>query len=420
MVAQVAGKLRGQIERFSGELSTGLGKIATRFVGEMVLGILSRGSVRLTEVARALDESIPLKKTHARLDRNLAKRTTAEAIAARVLELGAMRVKADTLLIVDGSDLIKRYARSMEFLAPVRDASANEIGVGYHLCEVVAAEVGSSEIVPLVQTLWSQNADDFRSENEEILGAVRGVLEATQKRGILVVDRGGDRRKLYREWVPDPEVDFIIRLRGDRHLLFRGRACAAAELAAGCRTPYTEIVVKEEKGKERAHEIEFGYRPVRLPDHPERLLWLVVAKGFGKEPLMLLTTRRMSRNRKRLWWIVNAYITRWRVEETIRFIKQCYQLEDIRLLTYDRLRNMTAFVLAAAFFTAVRLGLQTRLRILATHALNAAKRLFGIPDFRYYALADGIRDVLSRSRRRKRPAPGSHPPEPLQLALDPP
>jgi len=36
---------------------------------------------------------------------------------------------------------------------------------------------------------------------------------------------------------------------------------------------------------------------------------------------------------------------------------------------------------------------------LAGHALRAAKRIFGIPNFRYYALADGIKDILSRSRR---------------------
>jgi len=44
---------------------------------------------------------------------------------------------------------------------------------------------------------------------------------------------------------------------------------------------------------------------------------------------MLLT----SGNRKALWWAVEAYLTRWRVEDTIRFIKQSYHLEDVRVLT---------------------------------------------------------------------------------------
>ncbi len=52
--AKTAQKLREQMVLFSGELSSGLPKVARRFVAEMVFGIQARGSVRLTEVGRAL------------------------------------------------------------------------------------------------------------------------------------------------------------------------------------------------------------------------------------------------------------------------------------------------------------------------------------------------------------------------------
>jgi hypothetical protein len=87
------------------------------------------------------------------------------------------------------------------------------------------------------------------------------------------------------------------------------------------------------------------------------------------------------------------------IEETFRFIKQSYQLEDIRLLTYVRLQNMMAFVLAAAYFTMVYLNLRTKLRVLSGHLLAAARRVFGIPDFRFYALADGIKAYLFGQKR---------------------
>jgi hypothetical protein len=144
-----------------------------------------------------------------------------------------------------------------------------------------------------------------------------------------------------------------------------------------------------------------------LPDYPEVPLFLVVVKGLGETfvslsrtmPLMLLTSLPMRRNRRVLWWVVSAYLTRWRVEETIRFGKQSYQVEDIRVLTYESLRNLIVLVLAARFFTAVVLGTKMKLSILASHVLKAAKRLFGIPDFRYYALSDGIREILCRFPR---------------------
>jgi len=69
-------------------------------------------------------------------------------------------------------------------------------------------------------------------------------------------------------------------------------------------------------------------------------------------------------------------------------------VKDIRLLTYHRLQNMMAILTVVAFFAMVYLGFKTKLRVLSRHVMGAAKRLFGIPDFHFYALADGIREFL--------------------------
>ena len=84
------------------------------------------------------------------------------------------------------------------------------------------------------------------------------------------------------------------------------------------------------------------------------------------------------------------------VEETSRFIKQSYRLEDIRVLDYERFKNLVALVLAAAYFSAVWLGESLKLKVLSTRVAQVAKRFFGVPDFHYYALADGIAMLLSR------------------------
>jgi hypothetical protein len=66
-------------------------------------------------------------------------------------------------------------------------------------------------------------------------------------------------------------------------------------------------------------------------------------------------------------------------------------------MTYQRLQAISSLVLAASFFAAVYVGTRAKHEILALHVLKAAKRIFGIPDFRYYALADGIKEVLSKA-----------------------
>lgn len=143
-------------------------------------------------------------------------------------------------------------------------------------------------------------------------------------------------------------------------------------------------------------------------------LALVVVRGLGQQPMMLLTNLPLRRRRDVRWWLVAAYLTRWRIEEAIRFTKQSYDLEDIRVLTYERLRHLVALVNAVAFFTAVALGTRVKLAIRATHLIKAAKRLFGVPDFRLYAIADGLRHVCARVPRRTSPP---QPPDPQLLLL---
>jgi hypothetical protein len=100
-----------------------------------------------------------------------------------------------------------------------------------------------------------------------------------------------------------------------------------------------------------------------------------------------------------LWFIVGGYLTRWRIEDTIRFIKQSYRLEDIRVRGYQSLKNLVALVLCAAYFAAVHLGEGLNLRALTHGVIRAAKRIFGVPAFHYYAIANGIAAILSRTSK---------------------
>lgn len=403
MMAQTATKMRAHLQAFSGRLSAGLCKPAGRFVADALYGLAARGSVRLTEIARALEEPIALAKTETRLSRNLARPQLHEGVGRAVLAEGAGRIAARTLLVLDLSDITKPYAEKMEYLARVRDGSTGTIADGYWLVQVMGVENADNAIVPLYSALYSQKAPDFVSENEEILAAMRKVAAVCAGRGVWMMDRGGDRGELYAPLLAAGH-DFIVRNTGERHLLSRQIKAATDDLAATCAMLYATHIVREEQGRELLCRLDYGFRPVRLPDHPDMPLWLVVVRGLGDKPLMLLTNLEMRRNRKTLWWVVSAYLTRWRIEEAIRFIKQSYQLEDIRVLSYQRLRNMVVLVNAVAFFTAVVLGTKIKLAILATHLITAAKRIFGVPEFRLYAIADGIREVCARSPKRSKPS----------------
>jgi hypothetical protein len=390
--ARTAQKLREQMVRFSGELSAGLPKVSRRFVAEMVFGIQARGSVRLTEVGRSLGEKISLKKTEERLSRQLGRKGLERKIQRRLIEQAAPRIEDDTLLVLDLSDVTKKYAEKMENLAQVRDGSEKELGWGYWTLNIVGANTKGTKLVPLYGRLYSHAVGGHQSENEEIREAVGEVAEVVGKRGIWVMDRGGDRRYIFNYLLPN-KLRFLIRVRWDRGLRTPQGIDSAVSLARSCPMLFHETIVREEAGQERLVHLECGMRKVRLPGRREDLT-LVVVKGFGKEPLMILTNLAVRRSRKSVWHVVLSYITRWRIEDVIRFVKQSYHLEDIRCLTYHRLQALMVLVTAAAYFAAVYLGLRMKLRVLAGHVLRASKRVFGIPDFRLYALADGIRQFL--------------------------
>jgi len=392
----IATKLRGKITKFSGILSSKLDKTAGRFIKEAVYGILASQSVMLTEIARQLESRVYLKKIEERFSRQLKKPLLWQSIHQQILLLAKGRVNKDTLLILDLGDIHKPYAQKMEYLAKVRDGSSLQGNIvdGYWTNQVIAAELGSNELTPLYSALYSQESPDFISENEEINGAIDFVCKQTGNQGIWVIDRGGDRDKIYEPLIKNNR-QFIIRLVGSRDLICREAHIRALWLAYSCPCPYKETIVRVKGGEEFVYQINYGAVPVKLP-WSGKPLTLVVVKGYGNKPLMLLTSLPVKKSKGGIKRIIQSYIKRWSIEETIRFIKQTYDLENIRVLKYRRLQNMMALLLAVFYFISVILDQSNKLTILAGHILKSARRVFGIPDFKYYAIGDGISNIFRR------------------------
>jgi len=161
--AKTASKVREQIIKFSGELSSGWLKVARRFLAEAIYGIQARQSVHLKEIARALGEKISLKKTQYRLSRQLGREDLGSRVLKGLFDLAAPRVEKKTLLILDISDIKKKYARKMEHLARIRDGSEKTLANGYWTIQVIAAEKGKTSLVPLYGSLYSQRSPYFQS-----------------------------------------------------------------------------------------------------------------------------------------------------------------------------------------------------------------------------------------------------------------
>ena len=411
--SKLRSRLKAQLTKFCLELCGGLSRPQEKFVQQMLFGIQASQDVKLSNIARSLKEAIPLIKTEDRLSRNLKAARLEAELTSQLAAMAGRRVEANTVLCLDLSDIRKEYARKMEYLTTVHDGSTGELHVGYWLCAITGAEVNGSEILPLYQQLYSTEAGDFQGENAELLSAIDLVRSQTGGRGIWTVDRGGDRRKLL-EALLDRQQRFVIRSTGKRTAIGRYHLeRSMAEFGAKCRLPYRARVIKIQDGQEKTYELRYGVEPIRLPGRTEPLDLVVVA-GFGKQPILLLTNLlNGARDSQSLWWIAQIYLTRWKIEETFRFLKQSYNLEDIRVMKYQRLKNLVVLVTAAAYFAATFLGQKMKLRILCEKLLIISQRFFGIPPFRFYALADGIKRILSQTS----PLPLQQPPPRMQMEL---
>jgi hypothetical protein len=411
--SKLRSRLKAQLPKFSTELCDGLSRPLAKFVGQMLFGIQASQDVKLSNIARSLKEEIPLIKTEDRLSRNLKARALEAELAPQLAKMASPRVGANTVLCLDLSDIRKEYAQKMEYLARVHDGSTGEVHAGYWLCGITGAEVNGCEIVPLYQQLYSAEAQEFRSENAEVLAGIDLVRTHLEGRGIGAVDRGGDRKKLL-EPLLDRQERFVIRSTGQRLVSDRKHVKrSVSELGARCRLRYQARIIKIQDGREKTYDLRYGVEPIRLAGRDEPL-HLVVVAGFGEEPILLLThALEGARDSQSLWWIAQIYLTRWKMEETFRFLKQSYNLEDIRVMKYQRLKNLIVLVTAAAYFAATFLGQKTKLRILCERLLILSQRFFGIPPFRFYALADAIKHILSQTS----PSPPERVSPSLQLEL---
>ena len=203
----------------------------------------------------------------------------------------------------------------------------------------------------------------------------------------------------------------------DRDLIHQGRRRNCCELSKVLPTPYETVLIVYEEGKEKRRAVRYNAVPVKLPSYGHKLS-LVVVKGFGEEPMMLLTSCRVERSRKEsIWRIVEYYLARWKCDESYRYIKQCYNLEDVRVQSYISIRNIVVLVLAVSYFASVYLGQSLKLKMLVERIFIVSKRFFGVPSFFNYAIADGIFNLLYPDKTALRGIQ-SHSLDDFQLCFD--
>jgi len=315
------------------------------FLREMIAGLVIANHVHLTKIARAVGSGTTnVQAAVKRLSRHLdSPHWSMRPLQEKLLHEVAVMIGEDSLIVADLTDIAKHYARRLEGLGRVRDGSDPQKGTvaGYMLFEAYLRG-GRWQLFPLILTPLQTYSGAATSENQEILGYFREIHQATGGRGTWVLDRGFDRAELLLAML-EMSMGFIVRQRGDRHILTRqGRQMSVWQCA-------TEALERERPGRWPAQGW-IATEPVALPEAPEEELLLVAYWALPhQEPLMLLVSPAARRTGRTGRWFVRSYRKRWGSEDATRGIKQCFQVEAFLVRSWRSICRLMLLV-ALAFY----------------------------------------------------------------------
>jgi len=113
---------------------------------------------------------------------------------------------------------------------------------------------------------------------------------------------------------------------------------------------------------------------------------------------MILITSLNSDDERLSVAIVKVYLMRWRIEEFYKFKKQQFNFEDLRVRSLNSIRNLDLFLTIAIGYLGI-MSEKAEQKRFVLELIELSKRIYDIPKFIYYAIADGIFALLNKCKK---------------------
>ena len=217
-------------------------------------------------------------------------------------------VEEDTVIAYDLGDIAKPHAEKMEGISGIFDGSAKAPSVGYHLHGVAILNQ------PVVMEVHDAERETL---NQTRLRVIDRVVQRIGRKGIWVFDRGNDGGRLFAA-LCRRKLRFLIRLRKNRHLVER---CSGVLQAVEDFPP--------------------GIHEVHMPGQRWNFTLVVYEHAAETTPMRVLVRGVEAEDAED---IIATYLLRWEIENLYRQVKEKFQLERIRLLSWQKLRNLLALI----------------------------------------------------------------------------
>ena len=351
---KIINQMKEKIVTFSKNLSIDLSKPNRKFVLNLIYGLICSSSSYLSEIARSLKENITLKKTIERLSNNLTNfdKEKRDYVWNNYVDKIKDKIDDNTVFCFDPGDLGKKNSKKLENLDLIKDGSTGEYINGYKMIEVAALTRREKLPIPVYSSLYSTKDEDFISENDECLRALRYIKNKFGNMGVYALDRGFDDEK-YFKYFSDNNLSFVIRMTVKRNVTVcksgKTRNIRKVAVSKKCKSQYS---YKDKNGITRTAYA--GYIKIQIPNIEGKEFYLVIIKSseFPNSPMMLLTN--LVPENEEFTKIVNkVYIARWKIEEYFKFKKQQFKFEKLLVRTLNSIRTLNMFLSIVIGFIAM-------------------------------------------------------------------
>ena len=351
---KIISHMKEKIVNFSKNISKDLSIPNRKFILNMIYGFICSSSSYLSEIDRSLKEDTTLKKVVERLSNNLANfdKEKRDYVWDSYIENIKNKIDDNTVFCFDPGDLGKKHSKKLENLDLIKDGSTGEYINGYKMIEVAALTKKEKLPIPVYSNLFSSKEEDFISENDECLTALRYINNKFGNMGVYALDRGFDDEK-YFKYFSDKNLSFVIRMTIKRNVTVcksrKTRNIKKVAVSKKCKTQYT---YKDRNGTTRTATT--GYVKVKIPNIEGKDFYLVIIKSseFPNSPMMLLTN--LVPENDEFTKIVNkVYIRRWKIEEYFKFKKQQFKFEKMLVRSLNSIRTLNMLLSIVIGFIAM-------------------------------------------------------------------
>ena len=396
---KIINQMKEKIVTFSKNLSIDLSKPNRKFVLNLIYGLICSSSSYLSEIARSLKENITLKKTIERLSNNLTNfdKEKRDYVWNNYVDKIKDKIDDNTVFCFDPGDLGKKNSKKLENLDLIKDGSTGEYINGYKMIEVAALTRREKLPIPVYSSLYSTKDEDFISENDECLTALKYIRNKFGNMGIYALDRGFDDEK-YFKYFSNNDLSFVIRMTVKRNITVcksgKTRNIKKVAISKKCKTQYS---YKDKNGITRTAYA--GYMKVKIPNIEDKEFYLVVIKSseFSNSPMMLLTNLKPENDE--FTKIVNkVYIARWKIEEYFKFKKQQFKFEKLLVRTLNSIRTLNMFLSIVIGFIAIFSDNQKYAQYIIVFEAAKSLRTNDKIVLVYYAVERGINKIFNNDK----------------------